>query len=317
MLAKVLATITGKARYFPETTWSSESWTHNVFRAFEYFFARRYGIRCEVTASYDKGHVTYAFHTWEAAIAHFEGWLRSFRLVPFKVFIPRLVMPGGMSIPASPFLFAIAYDNSGEQATSSSNPSFSLTVSGADRIIIIGPDNGSGGTSIITGCSYNSVAATFLTGQSFAGGTAQTRQYYLVAPATGTNTCAATGSNSDVRVEAASYTGVNQVTPIDAYTTQTGSGTSFSPSITTTQNNCYLVFNGQQNQATPSAGTGTIVRQVILGSRFLGDGAAPTAGVNSLTFTVSPSASWGGSIVSLAPIASTIVVYPSRNIRHR
>lgn len=310
ILAKILASITGKQRFFPAIEWSDNLWTHNVFRAYELVFGRRAGIRCEVSASVDKGVTTYSFHTWEAAIAHFEGVVRGLfpRRLPFRIHVPMLATPQGLAIPASPFLFAIAYDNSGIQSTAGSTPTISLTVSGSDRLMILAPDNGSGGTSVITGTTYNSVAATFLTGISFSGGTAETRQYYLVAPATGTNNAAASGTNSDIRLIASSYTGVNQSSPIDASTTQSNASTSsFVPAITTTQANCMIVVSGENNGGTATASVGTM-RQAAGTGRMLGDNTAPSAGSNSMTMGGVGVASWTASVVSLAPIASAATV---------
>lgn len=304
ILPNLLALFTGK-RYKPTIEWSSNSWTHNIFRLYELIFWRRVGVRCEVSAYWEKGKTTYQFHTFEAILAHIEGVIRGLipRTFPVKIHVPMLATPFG-NIPVSPYLFVIAYDNSGIQSTTSSNPTISLTVSGSDRCIILAPDNGSGGTSVITGTSYNSVAGTFLTGVAFGGGSAETRQYYLVAPATGTNNAAATGTNSDIRLIASSYTGVNQSSPIDASTTQENASTAnFTPTITTLQDNCYIVVSGQNNGGTATASVGTM-RQAAGTGRMLGDNSAPTTGSNSMTMGGVGTASWGASVVSLAPVAS-------------
>ena len=305
LLPKLLSYITGH-RYVPEIQWASKSWTHNVFRLYEKVFGRKYGIRCEVSAYWEKGRVTYEFHTIEAALAHFEARIRG--LVPKfsfeKVYIPQLAFSNGMKTP-SPYLFAIAYDTSGIQSTASSTPTISLTLAGSDRLLILAPDNGSGGTSIITGTTWNTTEiGTFLTGVAFGGGNAETRQYYVNNPTSGTHNAAAAGLNSDIRLIASSYTGVNQSSPIDASTTQSNASTSsFVPAITTTQDNCYIVVSGQNNGGTATASVGTM-RQAAGTGRMLGDNSAPTTGSNSMTMGGVGTASWGASVVSLAPVAA-------------
>lgn len=218
LLPRIIANITGAPRYFPTIEWSQTSYTHNLFRVYEYYFGRRFGGRAEVAAwldSHGKQHIK--CFTLEAFIHNrIEAPLRrlarrfSFSIVP----APRLITPTGYTF--SPFLFAIAYDNSGQQAAASSSPTVSLAVSGSDREMVFFPyNNVSNG---ITGCTYNSVSASSVTSNNGFGGSFWVYAYHLIAPATGTNNAAAASSDANARLMVISYTGVDQTTPIDTST---------------------------------------------------------------------------------------------------
>lgn len=85
------------------------------------------------------------------------------------------------------------------------------------------------------------------------------------------------------------YSGTDSVQP-DNFTPHTSStGTSFSPSVTTTYNNSWIVVTGQQPSGTFSAGSGTVDRGQVIGYIFDSNGAV-AAGSNTLNMNQTPSA---------------------------
>lgn len=84
-----------------------------------------------------------------------------------------------------------------------------------------------------TSCAYNGVSATAFGAKVVGGTQGAGRVYGLKNPASGSNTLAlgnSTGTNLTAAFLASSYSGVDQTTPYDGYTTATGA--SLSPSVT-------------------------------------------------------------------------------------
>lgn len=80
--------------------------------------------------------------------------------------------------------------------------------------------------------------------------------FYLVSPATGSNTCTVTRATSSLlQLDTDSYTGVLGVSPLDVGTINSGSGTLLSGSILTTTNNCWVMSKCRFQQGN----TGTMV----------------------------------------------------------
>lgn len=296
-LPKLLSIFTG-ARYIPEIQWSSKSWTHNVFRAWELVFGRKYGIRCEVTADSDGN---YKFYTVEARIAHFEGLVRRMLagIYPFHTKYPELAWQKG----------AIAFDAVGHQTTASASPSATFTISGSDRILIAFPYVGPG-TPSISSCTWNSVGLTFLQTQT-GNGLNQTFTYYQFAPSTGSNSLVANASSgSDARIMGASYTGVNQSALDGNGVTNQNNTTSYSPTaFTTTANNCWTVWAIENNSGDANSITTGNVRTSSGTGRGLYDigpqtpaGSSGVTGVTGSGFGATTD--WWASVVSIAPAAS-------------
>jgi len=136
---------------------------------------------------------------------------------------------------------AIAYDNASSARNSgSSSLTFSHTVSGSNRILVV---QAAGGGQTVTGVTYNGVAMT----QATFNGVSPIYflyTFYLIAPATGSNNVVITGSavlwSLALSGGAISITGGHQTAPLGA--TNTGQGLSSAPSIsiTTTTNNSWI-----------------------------------------------------------------------------
>jgi len=138
---------------------------------------------------------------------------------------------------------AIAFDtaSNGTYGATAASISWSHTCSGSNRLLIVcvGEDYAINGGNPITGVTYNGVAMTLWKRQLALSSVNYASVWYLVAPATGTNTITVTGSISNTWELAgcsASYTGVDQTTPLTNSTDSTYSGGT-TPSVTLTPTN--------------------------------------------------------------------------------
>lgn len=236
---------------------------------------------------------------------------------------------------------AVAFDAVGPDATgadvnSSATLSWNHTCSGSNRLLVVSVSMGnSPDTSITTSVTYNGVSMTSLTapvhGNSGTAGYVQL--FYLVAPATGTNTVAVTVSTSVDAITggSVSFTGVNQSTPLNGTTTNTGTGTSASVSVTTntndmivdgiccgngfntgsTQTNRWLRFNDSNTSAGSGAqstatGSGSVTMGYsintddwgIIGTNVSAAPQAPTVTTDSITNINGTTATGNGTVVS-------------------
>ena len=162
---------------------------------------------------------------------------------------------------------AIALDSSSGSGVSTSSLSYSHTISGSDRILIMGVTFATG-TSINGTPTYGGVSMTQIDSVIAAAGSTFSNTYffYLLAPTVGTANIVINGSTSNyIYSSAISYTGVDQTNPIDASGSFTqASSTSITKSITTTADNCWLssfTVSGTANSI--SAGTNVTQRQNI------------------------------------------------------
>jgi hypothetical protein len=134
---------------------------------------------------------------------------------------------------------AIAFDAvSSTTGISVTTTTFSHVCTGSDRLIFITAHGGDGTAAdrTLTAASYNAVAAT----SSWTvedGAWNGSSGYYLVAPATGSNTVSVTygGNCFNTSCGAVSFTGVDQTTPVGSSATATG--TSTTPTVTVTKDN--------------------------------------------------------------------------------
>lgn len=116
--------------------------------------------------------------------------------------------------------------------SNSGGTSWSHTCTGANRYLLVAWTIDS---STITSATYNGVAMTELTRYSAAGRV--TVVWGLVAPATGANTVAITAGGSWGGGGAVSFTGVDQTTPSDTPTENTGSSSAMTVSVTSVAGN--------------------------------------------------------------------------------
>lgn len=135
---------------------------------------------------------------------------------------------------------AIAFD-AASSATGNSSPSWSHTVAaGSNRVLIVGVSlrNNSGQT--VTGVTYGGTALTLIGAQNGGTNSVRVELWRLVAPAAGTATVAVTVAARTVG-GAISLTGVDQTNPIEASQFANGSNLSPSVTVTTVNNNAWVV----------------------------------------------------------------------------
>ncbi|NTW31022.1 MAG: hypothetical protein HGB12_00030 [Bacteroidetes bacterium] len=117
------------------------------------------------------------------------------------------------------------------------------TCSGTNRLLVVWTEGQ--GHSSATAVKYNGVSLTQIQGDLDGGNVGdESNIWYLVNPASGTNTIEMWGPGSGYWFGgiAESYTGVNQSAPLNVSATGTGSGTTGAGTVTTTVDNCYSVM---------------------------------------------------------------------------
>lgn len=152
---------------------------------------------------------------------------------------------------------AIAFDSSSSNSGGSAVWSHTCTGSNQILFVLFAPTVGD----TITAATYAGVNMTLLT--SFSSGARVSNLYYLIAPTTGSNSIQFSLSLGNFAYgSSSSYTGVDQVSPIDANNTNTTSaGTTQSTSLTTIADNCWVIESSGSNAGSSlSAGTGTTIR---------------------------------------------------------
>lgn len=279
-----------------------------AFRAYEYLFGRRAGIRFEGYEDID-GIVIHG--TWEHFFAFQEARLRAFKnpfafkLVP----LPVLVTPNGQTFSHnSIFNFAIAYDNSAQSAQTGpfSSQSTSYTVTGSNPIVF-GWSGGAvgGGASTITGMTYNSVGMTFAN-NVLVPSDRWWDCYFLPACATGSNTLQSNASGADLYwIGGMSYSGAAQSGQLDASNTATQSGgSSISGSVTVVTANSWIAYFASTRGTTSSAVSPGVRRQTA-GNMEMGDSnGTVSTGSNTFVLTVNLTGSSAGMVmVSIKPVA--------------
>lgn len=203
---------------------------------------------------------------------------------------------------------AIALDtsSSGNQEAGTS-VSYSYTVTGSNPVFIAAIMASSART--ISNVTYGGVAMTLAGSRST--GTQPVAIYYITG-ITGANTFSASiDSSSFIYTSVASYTGVNQATPIDpgGSATANGSGTSTSVTgtVTTTADNAWTIMGVRTNSSgDSSASTGATQRVTNTGHLQLYDSnaAITPAGSTSMTVTMTNQA-YEYSIITIQPATAS------------
>jgi len=244
-IAWLWSKLTKTKRYIPVFEWSRRSWIHNIFRFFEMVFGRKEGIRCEMVTTYDsktRKAVHKAF-TFEAHCALLEQRIRALAKIRLRVEV-RVLEPVFSGLPSifrfPQYKFAVALDTtvSGGQGTAS----YSHTTTGSNMIMIVfESDNQAGMTSI----TYN---GTNLTKEGQFTNTPAgivSGGWYLIAPATGSNTVSLTlnGGGGAYASCSMTYSGVAQSGFPDSRNTGSSAANVSSLAISTTvvASNCWLV----------------------------------------------------------------------------
>lgn len=208
---------------------------------------------------------------------------------------------------------AIAYDNASHSGfLNSTTNNLSHTTSGTDRVLLVyiysTIDN-------VTGVTYNGTSMSFVNKVVMLGAAAgqYIHCYILANPTTGSNTVAVSSSSGLAGyVSAVSYTGAKQTGQPDGNNTQSvSSTTSLTTSITTTDDNCWLVGYAYHNGAVV-AGTGTTLRggSVSVLQTMDSNGAKTPAGSHSLNTTRSPADFAGHVMASISPAVSAAAFTP-------
>lgn len=203
---------------------------------------------------------------------------------------------------------AIAYDTSVTQQTSDGSGStltFSFTTTGTNRYLLVGCLNTGYPTVTMTSVTYGGVAMTQigLVDVGNVSGTQVEYLYGLANPASGANNIVLTASGTcTIAAVAASYTGAQQTTALEASGTATGASGTGTKSITTITNNAWLVGHAR-GQSNASASTSTTFRPADnAGLAMMDSNADKTpAGSYSLNFTTSGNNNWGILVASIAP----------------
>lgn len=126
---------------------------------------------------------------------------------------------------------ALAIDAVSSTSGNGAGPfSWSHTCSGSDRVLFVGISHYDSNDTV-SGVTYNSVAMTAVPSGATNNGQFYVSLWYLIAPATGSNTVSVsmTGSVFDIGMAAISFTGSHQTTPYGTAVTATGSSTT--PSV--------------------------------------------------------------------------------------
>ncbi len=309
ILPYILATLTQTNRYKPEMQWS-KSFIYNLFRIYEQIFWRREGVRPESTKySDEQGKETYYFYTLESALVHLEGMIKNafkVKWIPVEIFVPAFASDPQFR-RQNPFLFAIAFDNSGQGAFGTSPRSFSYTVTGSNTIMTgcTITDNATQ-----TGFTYNSVSLTSIADAPTNASRKTVQSSYLINPTTGSNTVSATASTS-LGVMVSTYSGAKQSGQPDSFNTkdQTSADTSLTIATTVVLPNCWIVVHSCDDQGSGYTGSGgSAVRQTSAQGALLGDSNA-TVATGSVTTTFSRSGAnikYGAVAFSIAPFASPV-----------
>lgn len=270
-----------KNRYRPKIEWSNKSIVHNAFRLWELIFGRKIGIRAEASVSIQNGVVTRQFHSVEASLAYIETCIRealSFKFKFVKVYLPILQTPEQKMLMPSmqPYLFAIAFDNSGSGGyLSKSSESYSFTTTGSDRLLWAAYQKEDAGT--VTSITYNSVSLSLAVDKLYTARTEYASLWYLAAPATGANTLAGTYSSAqNGRLVAMSYTGCKQTGIADATGSNEVNAATITTTLTTVADNSWAVFSCY-SQRNLTNGTNANIRH--------GSGTQAAAGDNNTAIT--------------------------------
>lgn len=321
-LPTLIATITRHPRFKQDWKWYSNSWSGNLFVLWHKLFWQRCGkngigdtIRAEasVNSYYDKELekqiTTYIFHSWEALFIHIEQAIRGkFPLkIPLRISIPMLKTPMGVSIPISPYLFAIAFDTSSVGANTNtfghnSPLTYNYTCTGSNPLLVTLTFNFqvTGAQAAVT---YNAASMTQLATIDVVS-LGHLQFFYTVGPPTGSSNQVAvtfTASN-DMVSHSASYSGVSQTGFPDSSTTNFGVSGTLTATTTVVASNCWLIGMSGNGNTAPTAGTNCTIRQNGGGfTSALADsnGTVGTSG-QTMTETVG-STSWSMILASIAP----------------
>lgn len=201
---------------------------------------------------------------------------------------------------------AIAYDSSslGPNPPATAPQTWSHTCSGSDRLLVVGAVSLN---DTVTGVTYNGTSMTFIAKTSYPGAGRQgVAMYYLLNPATGTNTISVNGSGN-VTGFASSYTGVNQSSqPDSSAVTNPANASSITMTTTVVATGCWLVAVQADAAGGETAGSGTTIRQTHpFGLTISDSNGTVGTGSQSLIINWSGTQPNAGVIASFYPVATS------------
>ena len=213
---------------------------------------------------------------------------------------------------------AIAFDATSNGTAVATSLTVAHTCTGDNRILYAYCHTNTSTDFDVT-ATYNGVAMTRVTA-GFLNSDNNGRQtnFYLIAPATGTNNIVFTpNASANMTSINTSYTGVNQTGQPDASGTVSSSiapGGTQTLTITTVAADCWLVASAHGAGDLPNASTGFTSRGTNGNSRGGDSNAALSAGANSMSVTNSGAGAESVSMVgiSIAPVSAPVVASSSR-----
>ena len=193
----------------------------------------------------------------------------------------------------------------------SSSASWNHRITGTDPFLIVAISMGTISESV-TSITYAGVALTKAAEQNQSGSPdVRVELWYLAAPATGNNSVNVTlTGNARFVASSASFTGVDQVTPIED--TDTGTDAAPTVQVTTTSNNAWVVDVLAQERSTPTPSVGAGQTQLWSNSsggsasqRVYGAGSSegPVSPVGAVTMSWSfgMGRNWAAAAVAIKP----------------
>lgn len=204
---------------------------------------------------------------------------------------------------------AIAIDATSQSGEGASNQTWAHTCTGSNLILYVSIFDTATNTTDVTGVTYNGVSLTKCSAEVYTFGGGSAYLYRLIGPATGANNIVVSRSSGYISCTAASYTGVAQNTTdtvTSTATTGAGTATSLTATVVTTAANSWTVAALANNGGTPSAGSGTYLRQIghnVANALFDSNGALST-GSNSLISTLAGANAMCLVIEGFAPAAA-------------
>jgi hypothetical protein len=198
-------------------------------------------------------------------------------------------------------------NGAGASANGVSSVSWSHTIGGSDRYLVVAIGYTFSGGSVVSGVTVGGNAATLIARDVFAGSSNfRIDLWGYTAPPTGAQTIQVTFplTASDVYANSSNYTGVHQSAPLG--TPATANGNSAAPSVAVGSAADELVVDGVYHN-----GTATLTVDGSQTQRWQGDppandgttGHSTEAGAASVTmsWSLSPSAEWAIALVALKP----------------
>jgi len=188
---------------------------------------------------------------------------------------------------------------------------WSHTCSGSDRVLFVKVSYYDSADSV-TGVTYNGVTMSVVTGSLVSNGQYSVVWYYLINPATGSNTVSVsfTGAVFDFGGSAISVTGADQTTAFGGVATATG--TSTTPSVDVSSASDELVIDGLSivHGGTLSVGAGQTQRTNEICGGFIKHATSTEGGGATTTMSWSNSSSqvWAISAFAAKPVSAAFNV---------